>query len=79
MVGDVLDLEGAGAGVGLLELRQHLGERLAGRVNPQQAGRDSCLKLRRQPGLQSFRLESRIADRLASKGIEARGQVAVRT
>ena len=79
VVGDVLDLVGTRTRVGLLQLRQHLGERLARRVHAQQRRGDTGLQLRGQPRLQPFRLQRRVSDRLAPERIEARSEVAVRT
>ena len=78
MVGDVLDLVRAGAAVGLLELRQNVGERLSGEVHAEQPRRDLILELRRQRRNEALGLEGWVADRFGAKGIEARCEVAVR-
>jgi hypothetical protein len=77
VVGDVLDLVRARSGVRLLKLRQHVGERLARRVNAQDARRDAALKLRRQLRGHPLRLEGGIADRLRAEWIEMGGEMPV--
>src|SRR5262249_59196446 len=74
VVGDVLDLVRAGSGVRLLQLRQHVAERLARRVDAQDARRDAALELRRQLRRHPLRLEGRIADRLAAERVEVRSE-----
>jgi hypothetical protein len=78
VVRDVLDLVRARAAVGLLQLRQHVGERVSLRVHAQQACRDLRLELGRQLRLQPLRLERRVADGLAAERVEPRSEVPVR-
>ena len=77
VVRDVLDLVRDRAAVRLLELRQRVGERLAGDVEPEQRGGDPRLELRRQRRLEPLGLERRVADRLGAERVEARGEMAV--
>ena len=77
VVGDVLDLVGAGAAVDLLKLRKDVRQRLARHVNAEQARRDLFLDLGRQRRDQPLGLQGGIADRLGAERIEARGEVAV--
>ncbi len=73
--GDVLDLVGDRAAVGLAQVRQRVGERRAGHVHAQHPGRD----LRHQLGRQAERLgvERRVALGLGAERVEARGEVPV--
>ncbi len=78
MVGDVLDLVRDRARVDLAQPRQHVEQRLAGNVEPEQLRGDPRLQLggerRAEPGL----VERRVAHRLRPEGVEPRVQVAVR-
>ena len=78
VVGEVLELVGDRAAVRLGELRQDVGERLAGNVHAQHRRGDPRLQLGRQLRLEAQRLERRVADRLRSERVEPRGEMAVR-
>ena len=78
VIGEVLELVGDASAIGLDELGQHVGERLAGHVHAEHRCRDAGLQLGRQPGLEPKRLERRVTDRLRSERVEPRAQVAVR-
>ena len=71
--GDVLDLVGDRAAVGLLEVGQRLGQRLARDVDAQKLGRHLGHVLRREA--QRRGIERRVAGRLGAERIEARGHV----
>src|SRR5207302_1795843 len=75
VVGDVLDLVRARAGVGLAQMREHVGERLAGHAHAEDVGRDSRLELARQLRLEPLGLERGIADGLRAERVEVRGEV----
>ena len=77
VVGQVLELVRDRAAVGLGELRQHVGERLAGHRHAQHRGGDARLQLRRQLRLEAQRLERRVADRLGAERVEPRREVTV--
>ena len=77
VLGEVLDLEGHRSAVGLLKVRQSLGERLAGNVDAEQRRGDARLQLRRERRLETVRLERRVAHRLGAERVEARGEMAV--
>ena len=64
VVAEMLDLVRDRPAVGLGELRQHVGERLAGHMHPQDRCGDPRLQLGRQLRLEAERLERRVADRL---------------
>ena len=66
---DVLDLVGDRAAVGRLQVRERVGQRLAGDVHPQQLGGDGGHHLRRQP--QRLGVERRVTGRLAAERVEA--------
>jgi hypothetical protein len=74
--GDVLDLVGDRAAVGLAQVRQRVGQRGAGDVHPQDLGRDLGHELRREPD--GVGIERRIALGLGAQRVQPRGQVAVR-
>ncbi len=74
---DVLDLVGDRAAVGLAQMRQRVGERLAGDVDAQDPGRDPGHQLGRE--LERLRVERRVALGLAAERIELGGQMPVRT
>ena len=75
VVGDVLDLVGDRARVGLAQLRERVGEGVARHRHPQHRRRDAPHQLVVQPDRR--RLERRVAHRLGSERVEPRGQVAV--
>ena len=77
VVGDVLDLVGDRAAVGLDEVRQRVGERLAGHVQAECRGGDPRLQLGGQRRLGAVGLERRVADGLGAERVEPRGEVAV--
>ena len=78
VVGDVLDLVGARPAVDLAQLRQDLGQRLAGNVHAEDVGRDQGLQLGRQLGLAALGVERGVADRLAAERVEPRCEVSMR-
>ena len=75
VAGDVLDLVGDRAAVGLLEVGQRVGERLAGHRHAQHRRRDAGHELRREAHRGG--VERRVAARLGAQRVEPRGQVAV--
>ncbi len=77
VVGDVLDLVGAGAGVDLAQPRQRLEQGVAGHREAQEARRDPRLQLGRQRWVQSGLVERRIAHRLGSERVEPRREMTV--
>jgi hypothetical protein len=79
VVGDVLDLEGDRAAVGLPQPRQSVRECLARNVEPQDGGRDEDLELGCEPRDQPLGLERGVSRRLGAEWIETGGQVAVHT
>ena len=72
--GDVLDLVGDRAGVGLGQVRERVGERLARHVDPHELGRDGGHV--RIGQAKRRRIEGGVAGRLRAERVEARGQVA---
>ena len=74
--GDVLDLVGDRAAVGLAQARDDVGERLARHADAQDRGRDLGHDLGRQ--VQRLGVERRVALGLGAERIEPRGEVAVR-
>ena len=78
VVGEVLELVGDRAAVGLRELRQDVGERLARDVHAQDRRGDARLQLGRQLRLEAQRLERRVADRLRAERVEPGREVPVR-
>ena len=79
VIGDVLDLVGDRAAIGLVEVRERLGQRVAGDVDAKDRRRDARLQLVRQLRLQPERIERRVADRLGAQRVEPCRQVAVHT
>ena len=77
VVGDVLDLVGDRAGVGLPQPRQRVGERLALDEEAEERGGNPRLELGRQLGDQALGLERRIAVRLRAQRVNPRSQVTV--
>jgi hypothetical protein len=75
---DVLDLVRHRPAVRLAEKRKRLGKRLARDVDAEEPRRDLALQLARQLRFQAFGVESRVARGVVAKGVEARGEVAVR-
>ncbi len=73
--GDVLDLIGDRPAVGLAQVRQCLGERLAGHVHAQNASRYLCHHLWRQPGC--LRVELGLALGLGAEWVQARRKMSV--
>ena len=73
--GDVLDLIGDRAAVGLAQVGQRIGERRPRHVHVQDLGRDLGLDLRRQP--ERLGVEARIALGLGAERVKACRQVAV--
>ena len=78
VVGDVLDLVCARAGVRLLQLRKHVRQGLPGEVHAEELRGNLPLELQRQRRNEALRLERRVSHRLRAEGIEPRGEVAVR-
>ena len=74
----MLELVGDRAAVGLAELRQNVGERLARHVDTQDRRGNARLQLRRELRLEPQRLERRVADGLRPERVEPCGEVAVR-
>ena len=74
--GDVLDLVGDRAAVGLAQVRDDVGQRLAGHADAQDRGRDLGHDLGRQ--LQRLGVERGVALGLGAERVQPRGQVAVR-
>ena len=74
--GDVLDLVGDRAAVGLAQVRDDVGQRLAGDAHAQDRGRDLGHDLGRQ--LQRLGIERGVALGLGAERVQPRGQVAVR-
>ena len=74
--GDVLDLVGDRAAVGLAQMRQRVGERRAGDADAQDLGRDLLHQLRREA--ERLGIERRIALGLGAERVQPRGEVAVR-
>ena len=77
VVGDVLELVGDRAAVGLDEMRQRLGQRLARHVEAERGRGDPGLQLGGQRRLGPVGLERWVADRLGAERIEPGGEVAV--
>ena len=77
MARDVLELERHRPAVRLAEDRQCIGQRLRLDVQAQDARRDACHELGRQPGLEPVGIERRVAGRLRAEGVEAGGEMAV--
>ena len=75
VVRDVLDLVGDRAGVGLAQLRERVGEGLAGHGHSEDRSRDAAHQLVVEA--HGGGLERGVADRLGSERVEARGEVAV--
>ena len=73
--GDVLDLVGDRAAVGLAQVGDRVGQRRAGDVDLEDLGRDPRLELGRQA--QGLGVEARVALGLGAQRVQARGQVAV--
>jgi hypothetical protein len=61
VVGDVLDLVRARAAVDLLQLRDDIGECLAGDVDAEDVRRDQALQLGSELGLSALGLQRRVA------------------
>ena len=78
VVGEVLELVRDRAAVRLRELRQDVGERLAGNVHAQHGGGDLRLELGRQLRLEAQRFERGVADRLRAERVEPRREMPVR-
>jgi hypothetical protein len=78
VVGEVLELVGDRARVGLAEPRQNLEQRLARHVHAKVGGRDPRLELGRQLRLEAHRLERRVTDRLGAEWVEPRREMAMR-
>ena len=73
--GEVLELVGDRAAVGLAHPRQHVEQGLAGDADAQDRGRHAGHQLRRQ--VEVLGLDRRVALRLAAERVEAGGEVAV--
>ena len=73
--GDVLDLVGDRAAVGLAQVRQRVGQRRARHVHAQDLGRDLGHQLGRQA--ERVGVERRVALGLGAERVEPRGEVAV--
>ena len=73
--GEVLELVGDRAAVGLAHPRQRLQQRFAGDADAQDRGRDPRHQLRRQVDV--LRLQRRVALRLGAERVELGGEVAV--
>ncbi len=71
VIRDVLDLVRDRPGVGLTEVRQRVGQRLALHVQAEERGRDARLQLGRELREQALGLESWIAGRLRTEWVEA--------
>ncbi len=74
--GEVLDLVGDRAAVGLAHPRQRLQQRLALDPDPKDVGGDARHQLRRE--VEVLGLQRRVALRLLAEGVDVRGQVPVR-
>ena len=75
VAGDVLDLVGDRAAVGVLQVRQRVGERVAGDRDAQDRRGDLPHQLGRQ--VHGLRVERRVAARRRAERVEPRGEVAV--